>query len=572
MILRDQSAVILSHAMRSSQVRNVPPAGFEPAHPPPEGGALSPELRGLGAGTRVSVRRGPLLATQSTPAARRGSPAASTSARPGSWASIASIERDVLVLVGAAVDVEVAAARSRSARPGSSRRGRSAPGCGRPGRSRGAGRRRRRLRLDVAPARGRRSARRAGRAAGRRRRGCGAAAASRAAPTSRVAPHLEDVQRGGRRRPAGSRPRRARWRPARTCPTPGAARAARRARATGRPRAPCSGSSRSAAPARPRSGSAPPIAQVPAGDLVAELVDDLLDEPGAARRAQRGQLAASRPTASSRHPICAPTLVACRRMDDPLTTSIVPPGPSGERAAAASPATRSTSSWRSSSWRSRCVRPSPDCPPCCRGCVAGVPLTPAEAGLLGALPPFCFAAAGVLGPVLLRRAGRRAPRRPAALALRGRRPGRPPVGGRPAAPSSAFRVVALLGMGLGNVVLPVLVKAWFPHRIAHGHRRSTSWGSPPARRSRALLAVPVADAVAAASGSARTGWQVGRWPGGRVLCRRSSPSPGSVAGAAIPAPPCPPASGRRADHQDAETAGQRPTDRSGAAGSPGASR
>ena len=27
--------------------REVPPAGFEPAHPPPEGGALSPELRGL---------------------------------------------------------------------------------------------------------------------------------------------------------------------------------------------------------------------------------------------------------------------------------------------------------------------------------------------------------------------------------------------------------------------------------------------------------------------------------------------------------------------------------------------
>jgi hypothetical protein len=26
----------------------VPPAGFEPAPPPPEGGALSPELRGLG--------------------------------------------------------------------------------------------------------------------------------------------------------------------------------------------------------------------------------------------------------------------------------------------------------------------------------------------------------------------------------------------------------------------------------------------------------------------------------------------------------------------------------------------
>jgi hypothetical protein len=30
-----------------------PPAGFEPALPPPEGGALSPELRGLGQGTTI---------------------------------------------------------------------------------------------------------------------------------------------------------------------------------------------------------------------------------------------------------------------------------------------------------------------------------------------------------------------------------------------------------------------------------------------------------------------------------------------------------------------------------------
>jgi len=49
--------------------RAVPPAGFEPAHPPPEGGALSPELRGLvsvgqqrnyqpGGGVRTAVRHG----------------------------------------------------------------------------------------------------------------------------------------------------------------------------------------------------------------------------------------------------------------------------------------------------------------------------------------------------------------------------------------------------------------------------------------------------------------------------------------------------------------------------------
>ena len=34
--------------------KDVPPAGFEPAPPPPEGGALSPELRGH-LGARVSA-------------------------------------------------------------------------------------------------------------------------------------------------------------------------------------------------------------------------------------------------------------------------------------------------------------------------------------------------------------------------------------------------------------------------------------------------------------------------------------------------------------------------------------
>ena len=39
--------------------KDVPPAGFEPAHPPPEGGALSPELRGRKVGLvyAMKVRR-----------------------------------------------------------------------------------------------------------------------------------------------------------------------------------------------------------------------------------------------------------------------------------------------------------------------------------------------------------------------------------------------------------------------------------------------------------------------------------------------------------------------------------
>jgi CheY-like chemotaxis protein len=40
-----------------AQVCSVPPAGFEPAHPPPEGGALSPELRGRG--TAPGYQEGP---------------------------------------------------------------------------------------------------------------------------------------------------------------------------------------------------------------------------------------------------------------------------------------------------------------------------------------------------------------------------------------------------------------------------------------------------------------------------------------------------------------------------------
>ncbi len=34
----------------------VPPTGVEPAHPPPEGGALSTELRGLGFNQAVTQR------------------------------------------------------------------------------------------------------------------------------------------------------------------------------------------------------------------------------------------------------------------------------------------------------------------------------------------------------------------------------------------------------------------------------------------------------------------------------------------------------------------------------------
>ena len=72
----------------------------------------------------------------------------------------------------------------------------------------------------------------------------------------------------------------------------------------------------------------------------------------------------------------------------------------------------------------------------------------------------------------------------------------------------AASVVALLGMGLGNVVLPVLVKAWFPHRIATVTSMYVM-GVTAGTSLPALLAVPVADEVAHSTGSERLGWQVG---------------------------------------------------------------
>src|SRR3954467_12603884 len=131
---------------------------------------------------------------------------------------------------------------------------------------------------------------------------------------------------------------------------------------------------------------------------------------------------------------------------------------------------------------------------------AGIPLSPAEAGVIGALPPFSFALAGLLGPVLLRRV---AAERLVVLAMVLEAIGlvlRPWSGG----PWGfiTFSIVALVGMGTGNVVLPVLAKAWFPRRIpavtsmyVMGLTAGTSFP--------ALFAVPVADAVARASGSQR---------------------------------------------------------------------
>lgn len=134
-----------------------------------------------------------------------------------------------------------------------------------------------------------------------------------------------------------------------------------------------------------------------------------------------------------------------------------------------------------------------------------VPLTATQAGLLGSLPPFCFAAAGLAAPWLLRRLSAERIAVLLLLLAAAAQLGRPWAAGAWA--FLAASVVVLFAAGAGNVVLPPIVKAWFPGRIpavtsAYLVTLTVGTSVPP------LLAVPVADAVDAATGTPGTGWRV----------------------------------------------------------------
>ena len=93
-------------ATRSDRVAGtceVPPAGFEPAHPPPEGGALSPELRGLGASHRryqPTGRRPAYAGACPGPRACSSSTTPRTSARSSRSTSSSRASRSTLAVDG----------------------------------------------------------------------------------------------------------------------------------------------------------------------------------------------------------------------------------------------------------------------------------------------------------------------------------------------------------------------------------------------------------------------------------------------------------------------------------------
>ncbi len=143
-------------------------------------------------------------------------------------------------------------------------------------------------------------------------------------------------------------------------------------------------------------------------------------------------------------------------------------------------------------------------PPLLARISADVGLSATLAGVLGALPAACFGLAGAVAPPLLRRfAAERVIVGLIALLAAGQviRPWLPTP-----AQFLTCSAVVLLAMGVANVLLPAVVKAWFPHRIG-GVTAMYVTGLTIGTALPALLVVPIADAVAARSGTAE-GWHV----------------------------------------------------------------
>jgi CP family cyanate transporter-like MFS transporter len=132
---------------------------------------------------------------------------------------------------------------------------------------------------------------------------------------------------------------------------------------------------------------------------------------------------------------------------------------------------------------------------------ADIPLSALAIGVLGMLPPVCFALFGIFTPVFTRRIGLE---RMLVLALAAILAGHVIRGVSGSLPLLLLgSVIAFAGLGIGNVLLPPLVKKYFPDRVGlvtslYATVLSLSTLVPP------LLAVPVADSA---------GWRIslGQW-------------------------------------------------------------
>ncbi|MGW3125427.1 CynX/NimT family MFS transporter [Streptomyces sp. NPDC001076] len=129
----------------------------------------------------------------------------------------------------------------------------------------------------------------------------------------------------------------------------------------------------------------------------------------------------------------------------------------------------------------------------------GLGMSGSVAGLLTSVPPFCFAVFGVMAPRLARRFG------PATVVCAGMAAVTAGLLIRPYAGSTggflAGSALALMGIAVSNVLMPVIVKRWFPDRVGSMtglYSMALAAGTSVA----AAVTVPLTDALGG-------GWQTG---------------------------------------------------------------
>ncbi|MFB7918309.1 CynX/NimT family MFS transporter [Streptomyces sp. NPDC056061] len=133
----------------------------------------------------------------------------------------------------------------------------------------------------------------------------------------------------------------------------------------------------------------------------------------------------------------------------------------------------------------------------------GLHMSGSVAGVLTSVPPLCFAVFGITAPRLARRFGPTAVVCVGMIAITGGLVIRPLVGGT--AGFLAASALALMGIAVSNVLMPVIVKRWFPDRVGTMtglYSMALALGTSLA----AAVTVPVTDAL---GGSWRMG--LGVW-------------------------------------------------------------
>lgn len=132
----------------------------------------------------------------------------------------------------------------------------------------------------------------------------------------------------------------------------------------------------------------------------------------------------------------------------------------------------------------------------------GLGMSGSVAGLLTSVPPLCFAVFGVTAPRLARRFGPGAVVCAGMAAITAGLLVRPYAGGTPG--FLAASALALMGIAVSNVLMPVIVKRWFPDRVGSMtglYSMALALGTATA----AAVTVPMTEAL---GGSWRTGLTV----------------------------------------------------------------